>query len=59
MGRLIPAGTGMEHYRRITIAPDEPPVVEEEPEIPEEVAAVLPPAAEEQFLSARGDKGVV
>jgi DNA-directed RNA polymerase subunit beta' len=59
MGRLIPAGTGMDHYRRITIAPDEPQVVEEEPEMPEEIAAALPPAAEEQFLSARGDKGVL
>jgi DNA-directed RNA polymerase subunit beta' len=55
MGRLIPAGTGMEHYRRITIAPDEPPVVEEEPEIIEEVAPALPHTAEESFLSARGD----
>ncbi|HEV8376383.1 MAG TPA: DNA-directed RNA polymerase subunit beta', partial [Candidatus Polarisedimenticolia bacterium] len=55
MGRLIPAGTGMEHYRRITIAPDEPPIVEEEPEIPEEVAPAMPHAAEESFLSARGD----
>jgi hypothetical protein len=49
----------MDHYRRITIAPDEPQVVEEEPEMPEEIAAALPPAAEEQFLSARGDKGVL
>jgi DNA-directed RNA polymerase subunit beta' len=55
MGRLIPAGTGMEHYRRITIAPDEPPMIEEEPEIPEEVPAALPQAAEESLLSARGD----
>jgi DNA-directed RNA polymerase subunit beta' len=59
MGRLIPAGTGMEYYRRITIAPDEPPVVEEEPEIPEEVAAALPPAAEEGLLSLQGDKGAI
>jgi DNA-directed RNA polymerase subunit beta' len=59
MGRLIPAGTGMDSYRRITIAPDEPPVVEEEPEIPEEIAAAMPPSAEESLLSARGDKGAV
>jgi DNA-directed RNA polymerase subunit beta' len=55
MGRLIPAGTGMEYYRRITIAPDEPPMIEEEPEIPEEVPAALPQTAEESLLSARGD----
>jgi len=30
MGRLIPAGTGMEIYRRIEIPEDMPPVVEEE-----------------------------
>ena len=59
VGRLIPAGTGMEFYRRITIAPDEPPVVEEEPEIPEEVAAALPPAADEGLLSMQEDKGAV
>jgi len=35
MGRLIPAGTGMEHYRSIDIMPDGPPPVEEE--LPEEV----------------------
>ena len=58
MGRLIPAGTGMEFYRRITIAPDEPPVVVE-PEIPEEIAAALPPAAEEGLLSLQEDKGAV
>ena len=59
MGRLIPAGTGMDYYRKITVAPDEPPVIEEEPEIIEEIAAVLPPAAGEELLSVRGDKGVV
>jgi DNA-directed RNA polymerase subunit beta' len=59
MGRLIPAGTGMDFYRRITIAPDEPPVVEEEPEIPEEVSPALPPAAEEGLLSMQEDKGAV
>src|SRR5207247_10565880 len=25
MGRLIPAGTGVEYYRHVTIPPDEPP----------------------------------
>lgn len=25
MGRLIPAGTGFEHYHRVSIAPDDPP----------------------------------
>ena len=25
MGRLIPAGTGFEYYRQVTIPPDEPP----------------------------------
>jgi hypothetical protein len=25
MGRLIPAGTGFEVYRKVRIAPDEPP----------------------------------
>jgi len=59
MGRLIPAGTGMDFYRRITIAPDEPPVVEEEPEMPEEVAAALPPLVQEGLLSLQEDKGVV
>jgi len=59
MGRLIPAGTGMDYYRKITVAPDEPPVIEEEREIIEGIAAVLPPAAGEELLSVRGDKGVV
>ncbi len=31
MGRLIPAGTGMERYRGIEIPPDGPPAYEEEP----------------------------
>ncbi|MDH3592882.1 MAG: DNA-directed RNA polymerase subunit beta', partial [Planctomycetota bacterium] len=35
MGRLIPAGTGMEHYRSIEIAPDGPP--EESFEIEEDL----------------------
>ena len=34
MGRLIPAGTGMDAYRAIQIPPDGPPVLEDE--IPEE-----------------------
>jgi len=32
MGRLIPAGTGMDAYTRLQIAPDGPPPVEELPE---------------------------
>ena len=58
MGRLIPAGTGLEHYRQITISPDEPPVMEEVAKIPEELAAGLPPAVEQSLLSARGDQEV-
>ena len=38
MGRLIPAGTGMDVYNDLQIEPDGPPPVEEE-EIVEEVAA--------------------
>src|SRR6185369_2809704 len=36
MGRLIPAGTGMEYYRHVKIAGED--VVEEEPVIEQEVA---------------------
>jgi DNA-directed RNA polymerase subunit beta' len=32
MGRLIPAGTGMETYTKLQIEPDGPPPIEEEPE---------------------------
>ena len=48
MGRLIPAGTGLEHYRNIkllTEPPAEEPMVEEEgpepPELSPEEAAAL------------------
>jgi len=36
MGRLIPAGTGMDEYRRLLIPPDGPPTYEEEPEAAEQ-----------------------
>jgi DNA-directed RNA polymerase subunit beta' len=36
MGRLIPAGTGMEEYRQLLIPPDGPPAYAEEPEMFEE-----------------------
>ncbi|ANM28582.1 DNA-directed RNA polymerase subunit beta' [Acidobacteria bacterium Mor1] len=40
MGRLIPAGTGMEHYRSLRIEADVPPPVEETPEEVIEAAEV-------------------
>ncbi len=40
MGRLIPAGTGMDAYRAIQIQPDGPPPVEE---VPEEVPEAAEP----------------
>src|SRR2546427_1863676 len=61
MGRLIPAGTGMEIYRRLPIAPDGPPPVEEV--VPEGVETPgleegLEPRTVEEIISARQDKGV-
>src|SRR5256885_12189088 len=61
MGRLIPAGTGMEIYRRLQIAPDGPPSVEEV--VPEGVETPaleegLEPRTVEEIISARQDKGV-
>ncbi|HYS06676.1 MAG TPA: DNA-directed RNA polymerase subunit beta', partial [Candidatus Dormibacteraeota bacterium] len=61
MGRLIPAGTGMEIYRRLQIAPDGPPTVEEV--VPEGVETQaleegLEPRTVEEIISARQDKGV-
>jgi len=61
MGRLIPAGTGMEIYRRLQIAPDGPPPVEEV--VPEGVETQaleesLEPRTVEEIISARQDKGV-
>jgi len=43
MGRLIPAGTGLEHYRNIqllTEVPEPEPEPEEAPLTPEEAAAL-------------------
>jgi DNA-directed RNA polymerase subunit beta' len=62
MGRLIPAGTGMEHYRRLQIAPDGPPPMEEI--VPEGVETPgleegLEPRTVEEIISAsQQDKGV-
>ncbi len=61
MGRLVPAGTGMEIYRRLQIAPDGPPPVEEI--APEGVETPgleegLEPRTVEEIISARQDKGV-
>src|SRR5207245_11159673 len=60
MGRLIPAGTGMEHYRRLQIAPDGPPPMEEV--LPEGVEGPaleegLEPRTVEEIISASQDKG--
>src|SRR5439155_11217265 len=59
--RQIPAGTGMEIYRRLQIAPDGPPTVEEV--VPEGVETPaleegLEPRTVEEIISARQDKGV-
>ena len=61
MGRLIPAGTGMEFYRNLRIAPDGPPPVEEV--LPEGVESAgfeegLDQRTVEEIISARQDKGV-
>jgi DNA-directed RNA polymerase subunit beta' len=61
MGRLIPAGTGMEFYRRLSIAPDGPPVLEDV--LPEGLEAPgleegLDQRTVEEIISARQDKGV-
>jgi len=52
MGRLIPAGTGMEHYRRMAISPDQ--TERSEPELPEidVLEAGLDAAAVKRILSA-------
>jgi len=54
MGRLIPAGTGMEHYRQMAIAPDQ--TERAEPELPEAdvLGAGLDAAAVKKILSAGG-----
>jgi DNA-directed RNA polymerase subunit beta' len=61
MGRLIPAGTGMEVYRRLEIAPDGPPTVEDS--LPEGVEAgsleeAIDQRTVEEIISARQNKGV-
>ncbi len=61
MGRLIPAGTGMEFYRNLRVAPDGPPPVEEV--LPEGVETPgfeegLDQRQVEEIISARQDKGV-
>jgi len=62
MGRLIPAGTGLEHYRRIRISPDGPPPVEEV--LPEGVETTgleegIDQRTVEEIISAQAqDKGV-
>ncbi|HEU4401990.1 MAG TPA: DNA-directed RNA polymerase subunit beta', partial [Candidatus Polarisedimenticolia bacterium] len=61
MGRLIPAGTGLEIYRRLQIAPDGPPPVEEV--LPEGIETpsldeAIDHRTVEEIISARQDKGV-
>jgi DNA-directed RNA polymerase subunit beta' len=61
MGRLIPAGTGLDLYRSLRIAPDGPPPMEELlPEVME--GATLDEGIDqrtvEEIISARQDKGV-
>jgi DNA-directed RNA polymerase subunit beta' len=55
MGRLIPAGTGMDHYRRMAIAPDQ--TERTEPELPEVdiLDAGLDTAAVKKILSVGGE----
>jgi len=56
MGRLIPAGTGMEHYRRMAISPDQ--TERSEPELPEidVLEAGLDAAAVKRILSAGAER---
>jgi DNA-directed RNA polymerase subunit beta' len=54
MGRLIPAGTGLQVYRQIQIAPDETQRAEEQEEVLESEPELLPPQ-EEKTISARAD----
>ena len=61
MGRLIPAGTGLDIYRSLRIAPDGPPPMEDI--LPEGLeGAVLEEGLDqrtvEEIISARQDKGV-
>ncbi|MFQ5878058.1 MAG: DNA-directed RNA polymerase subunit beta' [Acidobacteriota bacterium] len=60
MGRLIPAGTGMEIYRQLRVAPDGPPPVEDV--LPEAVETAgleegLDQRTVEEIISARQDQG--
>jgi DNA-directed RNA polymerase subunit beta' len=61
MGRLIPAGTGLEVYRTIRVAPDGPPPMEEI--LPEGLEGTgieegIDQRTVEEIISARQDKGV-
>jgi len=61
MGRLIPAGTGLDVYRSIQVAPDGPPPMEEI--LPEGLEGTgleegLDQRTVEEIISARQDKGV-
>jgi len=61
MGRLIPAGTGLDIYRSVRVAPDGPPPMEEI--IPEGLETPgleegLDQRTVEEIISARQDKGV-
>ncbi|MCZ6697109.1 MAG: DNA-directed RNA polymerase subunit beta', partial [Acidobacteria bacterium] len=61
MGRLIPAGTGLEYYRTLRVAPDGPPPVEDL--LPEgiETSGIeesIDQRTVEEIISARQDKGV-
>jgi len=61
MGRLIPAGTGLDIYRSVRVAPDGPPPMEEI--LPEGIEGAtleegLDQRTVEEIISARQDKGV-
>jgi DNA-directed RNA polymerase subunit beta' len=61
MGRLIPAGTGLDIYRSVRVAPDGPPPMEEI--LPEGIESTgleegLDQRTVEEIISARQDKGV-
>jgi len=61
MGRLIPAGTGLDIYRSVRIAPDGPPPMEDI--LPEGIEGTgleegLDQRTVEEIISARQDKGV-
>jgi hypothetical protein len=60
MGRLIPAGTGLDRYRSLRIAPDGPPVQEALPEGLETpgIEEGIDQRSVEEIISARHDTGV-